>query len=186
MNSNKGPTDEDEPPNKRVKSKAPASDTQPLADNLFSLRNEMDAAIDVDDGSLFASLLERFEALGGWNRPFNNYFDIAKALFQKNQCQSCLSCIEALWYHAPKMFDDQIWFIFFLSASLEDIETIFMINPIAAYKELSILGPNPNILPTYWFGTSETLRKLKDDKAKVEWLKIRGIQIEWPEEEWDY
>jgi hypothetical protein len=48
-----------------------------------------------------------------------------------------------------------------------------------AYAKLDILGANPaHIKPSS--EVQHTIELIQGNSAKVEWLKVRGIQVKWP------
>lgn len=194
MNSNKRPTDvEDKPPSKRVKPETPTlsipsvqqlrqeekedgSPTITPTRTYSEIYDDLHTALVENNGSLFSSLLKEFETV----TTYGVYYYLTEMVFgalAKKEL-TCISCVCAFWHHDPEQFNMEIWYLLMEVGSLSDIETIYELNKEAAYKELSLLGANPSFMPQRPDLLS-TIELIKKDRTKVEWLKIRGIQVEW-------
>jgi len=179
MNSNARPIDGDaedsEPPSKRIRRyEAPT--------NLVHLQRAMLAAIASNEPSKFSELLDLFTKMGGWNTNGKIYFYyLIRVLCEYPEPRP--DCMVSLLLHDPNRFTQEIWLRVAGTAPLACMAACMaaLVGPEhkRAYAKLDILGANPaHIKPSS--EVQHTIELIQGNSAKVEWLKVRGIQVKWP------
>ena len=193
MNSNTSPIDayvdkEDgaPPPSKRQRCEPTVStpEVTPPEINLGSVRRAMTAAIEANDLKAFLKLLYKFSEIGGWDDPHDNY--LKYLVMELCELSGREMFMALLVEHDPNRFTEKLWLRVAGTAPLtymdESMRIISGEDRARAFQKLSILGGNPTYfelpeLPNY---ALVALRLIKEDAAKVEWLKVRGLRVEWP------
>jgi hypothetical protein len=190
MSSNMRPTDADAadsapPPSKRqrcesctcVPTVSTPDVTQPIMNRVLCQR-AMTAAIVADDCGAFLDLLKEFYE---WADPDSNY--LHSLVMELCQFPERERFIALLIKDYPNRFTQEIWFM--VAGIAPPVYMAVCLNALSqkdreiAYQKLSILGANPLCVQRSPY-TREIIELIKKDEAKVRWLKLWGIQVEWP------
>lgn len=151
--------------------------TQPIMNRVLC-RRAMTAAIVADDCVAFSEHLPTFNE---WDDPdSNSLYSLVMELCQFPERERFIALLIKDY---PNRFTQEIWFMVagiappvYMAVCMDALSEK---DRASAYEKLSILGANPLcVRPSA--DVREIIELIKKDAAKVRWLKLWGIQVEWP------